>query len=213
MKMRKLALAAALAIGLSQAAGAAYAQTKIFVVDEAKVRAGSKIGQEIASKLGDIQKQGVDKLGLEQLSKDIKTEGDALQPQTASLTPEALSKDPALKSRVDALGRKEQEFLQKRDSLTQALNQQESGAMQAFAAAMGPAVEYVGKEAGADVVLSSSSTWYFKNTVDLSAKVVARMDATTPSLSSLQAANPAPAAGAAPAAPKPAVPKATKPPG
>ena len=66
---------------------------------------------------------------------------------------------------------------------------------------MGPAVEAVAKEAGADIVVSFSSTWYVKGATDLSAKVIARLDATVPTLVALQAALP----------PPPAQPTATKP--
>ena len=211
MKIRNMAVAAALLVGLCQLTGAANAQSKIFVVDEAKVRNESKVGQDIAAKLAGIKKEGVTKLGLDSLQTEIKTEDDALKPQISSLSKEALAANATLKARVDALNKKKSEFMQKAEYLDQNLEQQQNAAMGAFAQALQPAVEYVGKEAGADVVVSSASTWYFKNAVDLSTKVVARLDATTPSLAALQAAQPAPpAGGATPGAPakppaKPAV--------
>ena len=206
MKIRHMALMAAVFVGLCQVAGAAYAQTKIYVIDEGKIRKDSKLGQDIAGKLGLIKQEGVTKLGLEKLQTEIKTEDDALKPQVQSLSKEALDANPTLKARVDALNKKKSEFMQKANYLDQNLEQQETAAMSAFAGALAPAVEYVGKEAGADVVLSSSSTWYFKNTIDLSTKVTARLDATTPSMDSLKAAAPpAAGAGAKPAA-KPAKP-------
>jgi Skp family chaperone for outer membrane proteins len=208
MKIRNMAVAAVVFAGLCQAVGAANAQTKIYVINEAKVRAESKVGQDIASKLAGIQKDGVSKLGLETLRNEVKTEQDALKPQVASLSKEALDANPTLKARVEALNKKQGELVQKAEYLNQNLEQAQNAYMAGFAQALQPAVEYVAKEAGADVVVSSSSTWYFKNTVDLSTKVVARLDATTPSFAAIQAANPPPAApGAAPAAPaKPAKP-------
>jgi Skp family chaperone for outer membrane proteins len=199
MKIRHLALAATAFIGLSQVVGVAYAQAKVFVINEDVIRTQSKIGKDIESKLGAIRTEGVSKLGLETLSKEIKDEETALQPQTQSLTKEALAANPTLKARVDALNKKKAEFLQKADFLDQNLGQQSNAAMAAFAAALEPAVNHVAKEAGADIVLSSTSTWYIKNTSDLSAKVVARLDATTPSLDSLKTA----ANNAAPAKPTP----------
>jgi Skp family chaperone for outer membrane proteins len=203
MKIRNMAVAAALFVGLTQLVGAANAQTKIYVIDEAKVRAESKVGKDISDKLAGIKKEGVTKLGLDSLQSEIKTEDDALKPQVSSLSKEALAANATLKARVDALNKKKSEFMQKAEYLDQNLEQQQNAALQAFAQALQPAVEYVGKEAGADVVLSSSSTWYFKNAIDLSTKVVARLDATTPSLAALQAAaqaaGPATGAGAAPA--------------
>ena len=55
MKIRNMAVAAALLVGLCQLTGAASAQSKIFVVDESKVRNESKVGQDIASKLAGIK--------------------------------------------------------------------------------------------------------------------------------------------------------------
>lgn len=202
MKVRNMAVAAAVFAGLCHISGAAFAQTKIFVVDEAKVRTDSKIGKDIASKLGQIKSELVTKLDLETLQKEIKTEDEALKPQVASLTKEALAANPTLKARVDALNKKTNEFMQKADIVNQNLQQQENGALARFFQALGPAVEYVGKEAGADVVLSSGATLYYKNAVDISAKVIARLDATTPTLASLPQPAPPPGAAAPAATPK-----------
>lgn len=188
MKLRKTAFLAALAITLSPIVSVAAAQTKVYVVNEDVVRRDSKIGKDIAAKLGSIQTDGVTKLGLQTLSQEIKTEQEALKPQTASLTQEALNANPTLKARVEALAKKQTEYLQKADFLNSKLDEQTNAAMVAFAAAVEPAVDYVAKEVGADVVLPASSTWYFKNTIDVSAKVIARLDATTPTLAALQTA-------------------------
>lgn len=188
MKLRHLAVAALLAVGAANITGAAFAQSKVFVIDEDAIRAGSKIGKDIAVKLGESQKEGVTKLGLQALSAEIKTAEDALKPQTESLTPEALKANPTLKARVDELNKKKVEFLKKQDFLNANLEQQGNAGMVAFATALAPAVDYVAKQAGADVVLSSSATWYIKDAVDLSPKVIARLDATTPTLEALKAA-------------------------
>jgi Skp family chaperone for outer membrane proteins len=203
MKLRKFAFAAILCVGLSQTVGAAFAQQKIYIVDEAQIRRDSKIGKDITDKLGAIKTDGVDKLGLKKLSDEIKAEQDRLKPQTASLTKEALAANPTLKAQVEALAKKENEYLQKADYLNQNLDQQQNAAMIAFNAALQPAVNYVGKELGADLVLSASSTWYIKDAVNISAKVVARLDATTPSLASLQQTAQAASAAGKPPAPAP----------
>lgn len=212
MKLRNLTLAAVLMIGLANVAGAAVAQTKVYVINEEKIRRDSKVGREMSANLAGIRDQGVDKLGLKSLGDEIKTEGTALQPQTQSLTKEALDANPTLKARVDALNKKANEFQQKSEYLNANLEQQSTGLNMAFAKVLEPAVASVAKEAGADVVLSYASTWYVKDAIDLSPKVIARLDATVPSLAALQAAV-QPPAGAAPkpaassaAPPKPAAP-------
>jgi Skp family chaperone for outer membrane proteins len=215
MKLRKLALAAAVFVGLSGMTGAAFAQQKIFVINEAKIRAETKVGKEMAGVLGGIRNQGIEKLGLQALSNEIKTESDALRPQAQSLTPEALNANPTLKARVDALNKKASELQQKQDYLNANLSQEGQALNTMFAQVMEPAVQHVAKQQGADLVLSYSSTWYVKDAVDISSKVVARLDATIPTLKAMQDAYKAslpappaaaPAASAAPAAPAPAAP-------
>ena len=211
MNLRKLALAAAVFVGLTNMAGAAFAQQKIFVINEQKIRADSKVGKEMAVVLGGIRNQGIEKLGLQALSSEIKTESDALRPQAQSLTPEALNANPTLKARVDALNQKANELVQKKDYLDANINQEASALNAAFAQVLEPAVKHVAKQQGADIVLSYASTWYVKDAVDISSKVVARLDATVPSLKAMQdalrpAGTAAPAANAAPPAAGPAAP-------
>jgi len=73
----------------------------------------------------------------------------------------------------------------------------------AFLAVLGPAIDHVAKEAGADLVLSTAQIWYSKDAVNITKKVVARLDATVPTIAALQAALPPPPAQANATAPKP----------
>ncbi len=204
MKVRNLALCAALMIGLTNTVGVAVAQSKIYVINEERIRRDSKVGKEMSNALGGIRNQGVEKLGLKSLQDQLKTESAALKPQTQSLTQEAIEKNPTLKAKVEALNKKTGEYLQKADILNANLEQQNTTFNVAFAQALEPAVTHVAKQVGADLVLSYSSTWYVKDAVDISSKVIERLDATVPTLQALQAAL-QPAGGAAPAAaaPKP----------
>lgn len=214
MKIRKMALAALVMAGLTNLAGVAVAQTKVFVINEERVRRDSKIGKEMFAQLGGIRDQGVEKLGLKALGNELKTETDALKPQTQSLTPEAINANPTLKARVEAYNKKTNEFMQKSNFLNEQLGQQNTNYNMAFAQVLEPAVAHVAREAGADVVLSYASTWYVKDAIDLSPKVIARLDATVPTLAALQAAiQPAGGAPGAAQAPKPAAPAAPKPQG
>ncbi len=199
MKFRKLALAAALFVGLTNMAGAAFAQTKVFIIDEQLIRQQSKIGKELDVALDNFAAAGVDQLGLKSLKTELDTEGAALKPQIESLTPEAIAANPTLKARVEGLNRKAADFMQKQNALSQNLEQRDSSYNMAFLQVLGPAIEAVAKEAGADVVLSVSSTWYVKAAIDLTPKVVQRLDATVPNIAALQAALPQPPAAPAPA--------------
>jgi Skp family chaperone for outer membrane proteins len=209
MSIRKIVLIAGMAVGLANLTGAAFAQ-KVMVIDEDTIRRTSKVGVAIANQMGAIRNEGIEKLGLKPLSDEIKADEAALKPQVQALTPEAINANPTLKAKVEALGKKQNEFNQKASALNNALDQQQQAAMGMFNVALEPAVEAVAKTAGADVVLSRSATWYYKPAQDLSAKVVARLDATVPTLDALKAAvtppgapaaAPATGAGAAAAAP------------
>jgi Skp family chaperone for outer membrane proteins len=199
MKFRKLALVAAMFVGLTNMAGAAFAQTKVFIIDEQRIRAESKLGKELNSTLDSIAAQGVEQLGLRTLKTEYDTEGAALKPQIESLTPEAIAANPTLKARVEGLNRKAAELMQKQNALNQTLEQREQNFGLAFLQVLGPAIDTVAKEAGADVVMSVSSTWYVKEAVDLTPRIIARLDATVPTVAALQAALPqAPAPAPAP---------------
>ena len=194
MRVRLLALVAAAFTATAIVPSVASAQTKVYVIDEAKIRDGSKIGADIRAKLGAIEQEGIEKLGLKALSDQIQSETTRLQPQLQTIVGEngqvaveSLEANPTLKSQVEALGQKQIELRQKSNVLSQNLDQQQSVAMAAFTAALGPAVNHVAAQEGADVILSVASTWYVKDTIDLSAKVIQRLDATTPTLASLEA--------------------------
>jgi Skp family chaperone for outer membrane proteins len=202
MKLRKLALAGAVMIGLTNMVGTAVAQTKIFVVNEDRIRRESKVGKEMSAMLSSTANQGAEQLGLKTLQDQIKTESDALKPQTQSLTKEALDKNPTLKSKVEALNKKTNEYMQKSYNLQQGIEQASGNYNEAFLVALGPVVSHVAKQVGADVVLSYGSTWHVKEAVDISPQVIARLDATIPTMQALQAALAPPAAQGAAAKPQ-----------
>ncbi len=194
MKLRNLALAAAFTVGLANMAGAALAQTKIYVVDEDRVRRESKVGKEINQTLVTNANSGVDQLGLKQLKTEIDAEVQRLKPQTESLTPEALNANPTLKAQVDALRKKQNEYYNKADALNSGLERADTSLSQALIIVLAPAIETVAKEAGADIVLNTALTWYAKDSTDLTMKVIARLDATVPTLQALRDALPKPPA-------------------
>lgn len=213
MKLRNLALAAALFVGLTNMAGAAFAQTKVFVVNEERVRRESKVGKEMNAALVNVANAGADQLGLKALKTELEAETARLKPQTESLTKEAINANPTLKAQVEALNKKANEYYQKSSALNNGLEKQDNGLSMAFLSVLGPAIDNVAKSAGADVVLSNTSTWYAKDAVDLTAKVIARLDATVPTLKALEDTLPKAPAQPAGGAAAPAQPAAPKPPG
>lgn len=200
MKVRSIVLVGALFVGLSNMVGVAVAQTKVFVVNEQVVRANSKLGKALDGALQELATKRIDELGLKTLESEVQTEATALQPQTQSLTREALESNPTLKARVEGLSKKANELQQKKNNVNAIVERQDTNFNYAFYTVMMRAVETVSKEANADVVLSFPSTLYTKEAIDLTAKVTARLDATVPTIDALKAAlppPPAPAGGAA----------------
>ena len=199
MKVRNLALVGALFLAFSSFAGVAAAQTKVFIIHQAKIMAESKLGKAMNAALAEGVNNTVDQLGLKALQTEVQTESAALQPQTQSLTREAIAANPTLKSRVDALNKKVAELAQKSNAIEQGVERQRAINQIGFNTVLLKAVEHVAKQVGADVVLSYESTMYNKDSVDISSQVIARLDATVPTLEALAAAMPQPPAQ--PAAP------------
>lgn len=205
MKLRNLAVVAAVFVGLTNMAGAAFAQ-KIFVVNEDRVRRESKVGKEINQTLMTNANAGADQLGLKQLETDIKAEEARLKPQTESLTKEALAANPTLKAQVEALQKKQAEYYNKANALNSGIERADNGLQGMLMVGMAPAIEAVAKEAGADIVMNTTQVWYAKDANDLTTKVIARLDATVPTLKALQDSMPKPPAQPAAGAAKPVTP-------
>jgi Skp family chaperone for outer membrane proteins len=199
MKLRNIVLAAAFVASASSVAGVAMAQTKVYIVNETRVMIESKLGKAMNQQLSQDAQQAVEQLGLKTLKTEADTERAALQPQIQSLTPEAITANPTLKTRVENLNKKYNELMQKSSALDQGVEQQRTANAVRFNYALVPAIDAVAKQVGADVVLSYGSALYNKESVDISAKVIERLDATVPTLEALKPLLPQrPAAPAAP---------------
>jgi Skp family chaperone for outer membrane proteins len=190
MKVRNIALVAALLVGLSNMAGVAIAQTRIMIVNETRIMGESKLGKAMNAQLSQDATSAVDQLGLKTLKTEVDTERAALQPQTQSLSKEALAANPTLKSRVEGLNKKMNELVQKSSALEQGVEQQRNANAMRFNYVLVPAIDHVAKEMNADIVLAYSSALYNKDSIDISAQVIARLDATVPTLEALKAALP-----------------------
>jgi len=204
-------------LGLAMAAPA-FAQTKVFVVNEGLVRAETKLGKAIDGQLAGIRAQIATENDMPKLQSEVTAEEQRIRPLVEGLNEEAIKKNAALASQVEALRKKQVEFLSKSEQINNILQQRAQVLQLAFSTVMEPAVEFVAKEVGADIVVPYSSTWYVKDASDISKRVIARLDATIPTLEALQAALPQPPAqqqkpaqGAAPAGPAaPAAPAAPR---
>ena len=205
-------------VGLAMTAPA-FAQTKVFVVNEGLVRSETKLGKAIDGQLAGIRAQIATENDMPKLQSEVTAEEQRIRPLVEGLNEEAIKKNAALAAQVEALRKKQVEFLSKSEQINNILQQRAQVLQIAFQTVMEPAVEFVAKEVGADIVVPYSSTWYVKDASDISKRVTARLDATIPTLEALQAALPQPPAqqqqrpaqGAAPSAPAtPAAPAAPR---
>jgi Skp family chaperone for outer membrane proteins len=199
IKLNRLAFAAALLAGATGVTGVAAAQTKIYYINEALVRQQTKVGKEMNAVLNQIASQRAQTAGLEALQKQLRDERTALQPQVESLSDAAIQSNPQLKSRLEAFGAKQQDLQQKSGAISAEIQQRSQQLNAMFTYVLDPAISHVAKTVNADVVLNDPDVRYIKDTVDITSKVVARLDATIPTIQALQAAMPQPPAGSTPA--------------
>ena len=183
MKQFKLLLAAlALVVTSVVAAAPAVAQgTKIIVVDQARVLRESKAGKDIASKIETIE--GQMKRELEPTANSLESLGKSIEAKTANMTPEAMRADENLKSEARNFRTKLADLSKERDKRATELALTERKASIAFSQALGPVLEQVMQEEGADIMMSASDVMIAMGGTDVTDKVIAKLDASTPSIS------------------------------
>lgn len=176
--MKKILLALALA-GFATPALVAPAladppQPKIVVIDKAAIMQFSKVGQDIAKQMQAYATQA--KADLSAQGKALQAEGRNLQQQVAILAPDVKQK------RLDAFRAKEEALqgaAQRKDE------QLKTGFGQARAAmeqALGPILQQLVKERGANLVLDKQAVVFStQNAFDVTAEVINRLNQKLPS--------------------------------
>lgn len=159
---------------------AAFAQgTKIITFDQARVMRDTTGGKDIAQK---VQAIGASmKTELEAEGRALDTEGKSLEARTANLTREALAADPALRTQLEAFGRKRGAFQQKGQIRQAELQQTEQTAWSEFFQALDPIVQEVANERGAEIVLERTSTAYAAANLDATDLIISKINARKPS--------------------------------
>lgn len=159
----------------------AYAQgTNVIVIDRVQIFAQSKAGQDIVTKVQGIE--AAMQAELQPVANQLSTEGTALDAKTQGMTREALLADAALKTEVEAYARKAGEFNRDRQVAAQELALTERAALIEFNNALIPVLRDVVTETGANVILDKGSVVFVDDTTDVTASVVAKLDASTPTI-------------------------------
>ena len=187
---RTRARALALATPFLLAATAAYAdppQPKIVVLDRAAIMTFSKAGQDVAKQMQAYSNQAKNELAAR--GKALQNEGRTLQQQVAILAPDLKAKKLAdFQAREQAL----QNEVQKKD-------EQMRGAFaiarQTMEGKLGPILQQLVKERGADLVLDKQAVVFAPSAsgFDITGDAIKRLDQQMPSMKiNFNAAPPAP---------------------
>tara|TARA_R110000787_G_scaffold20065_8_gene59707 strand:- start:17700 stop:18272 length:573 start_codon:yes stop_codon:yes gene_type:complete len=162
-------------------APAASAQgTTVVMIDEGRILSDSKAGKDIQTKLKNLETQM--KNELEPTRATLETDGKALQAKVEGKTREAVAADTALVSQLTAYQNRANAFAQKRQTVSQEFQLTERQALIEFNKAIEPVLMDVVKEKNAQVVMSKSQVIYSTDAIDVSAAVISKLDAKTPTI-------------------------------
>lgn len=170
-----------MATGAGVAAPAAMAQgTTVVMIDEGRLLTESKAGKDIQTKLASLETQM--KNELEPTRATLETDGKALQTKIEGKTREAVAADTALVAQLTAYQNRANDFAQKRQVISQEFQLTERKALVDFNRAIEPALMEVVTEKKAEVVMSKGQVIFSADTVDVTALVISKLDAKTPTI-------------------------------
>lgn len=158
----------------------AHDGTKVIVINGAQVRAESKAGLDVVTKLSNIQGQMQNEL--QPTAKDLENHGRAIQLLTANKTPEQVRSDPNLVSQIESFGKKREDFEATSNLRSQELQLTERKAWGNFMEALQPVIETVKGEFGADLILDRSTLIFMEPALDVTTRVIELLDEQTPAI-------------------------------
>ena len=158
----------------------AHDGTKVIVINGAQVRAESKAGLDVVTKLSNIQGQMQNEL--QPTAKDLENHGRAIQLLTANKTPEQVRSDPNLVSQIESFGKKREDFEATSNLRSQELQLTERKAWGNFMEALQPVIETVKAEYSADLILDRSTLVFMEPALDVTTRVIELLDEQTPAI-------------------------------
>ncbi len=173
------ALAAPMTVGVLMAGSLALAQpaaaqnaqaTTVLVMDEARVIGQSAVGKSVMQQLKTMGEQM--NTELERESKAIAAEKDRISSQRDQLT------QVQLQQRVEALGRRAQNFEQLMKTRGQELEATRAKAMETINKYLEPILKEVTTRRGAEILVDRSQLIYANSSVDITPEVIQKLDAT-----------------------------------
>ncbi|MDG1825734.1 MAG: OmpH family outer membrane protein [Henriciella sp.] len=155
--------------------------TTVIVIDQGKIMQDSKAGKDIQAKLKGIG-SSIER-ELKPTADQLNTESKSIEAQTANMTPQAMRADAALKTKVETYARKAQDFNRRRQIASGELQLTERKAWSDFYVALRPVLQEVVTEKGAQLMVDRAEAVYTDPSIDVTALVISKMDAKTPTIS------------------------------
>jgi len=162
-------------------AGPASAQTNVAIMNEERVLRESAVGQHIATRMQEIAVE-ID-AELTAMGQPIQQETEALNAETASMTPQAIQARPDLMQRIETLNQQAQQFELTRRVRQQELVATERQAMRPVYEMLEPILQEVVAERSIDILIDRSNIVFSSESVDISAAVIERLNSRLPTVS------------------------------
>ncbi|MEP1144095.1 MAG: OmpH family outer membrane protein [Henriciella sp.] len=174
------AFALLLAAPLALAPAAAAQSSTVVVIDRTQIFVQSKAGVDIQNKIRGIE--SAMQAELKPTADQLAAEGPALEAKTQGRTREAILADAGLKTEVEAYARKANDFNRKRQIAAQELQLTERKALIDFNNALVPVLRQVVAEKSANVILDKANIVFVDDATEVTASVIAKLDASTPTM-------------------------------
>lgn len=154
--------------------------TTVVVIDRVKIFSESQAGQDLRNKVASIETtmQGE----LQPTATKLQADGTALDAKTEGMTRETILADAGLTAEVNQLARDAQVFQQRRQIAANELALTERAALGEFNQALIPVLREVVAETGANVILDKSQVVFVDDATDVSASVISKLNAATPTI-------------------------------
>jgi len=175
------AFALMLAAPMALAPAATAQGSTVVVIDRTQIFVQSKAGVDIQNKIRGIESSM--QAELKPTADQLAAEGPALEAKTQGRSRDAILADAALKAEVEAYARKANDFNRKRQIAAQELQLTERKALIDFNNALVPVLRQVVTERSANVILDKSNIVFVDDATDVTASVIAKLDASTPTVS------------------------------
>lgn len=176
------ALSIGAAIAQTAPAAAPAAQSQVVVVDFERLRSQATAWADMQQKLKTLVEQKTNEFRTQNqaAATQFETEGRALAPLLQGQTSQQIAANPALKTRVEAQIRRENELRQKQQLFEYSVQATTQRADQQLMQTLDPIIDQIMTQRGALIVVDRSQIAKARSSVDITQDAVTRFNAATP---------------------------------